>query len=813
MRTGQHSDEFYGLSVGVGLYGLSIIVGSVGTGLTIALETKNTDSDSHLSQRALYSFILFLAGLLFQAARISFQSQVSTQSPDIPRSPSVSKDVSPDDSEEKSPLTSSPLSSSRSADIALLEFKPTPIKDEKVPEIRPLDEDKRVTEEKPASPSPLVVSCTVRLPIQAIPSIRWRCLTFVRDLVPATWWAQSLTLFLHNALEESAASELLPYTALAGLFTGYLFNICLNPWQLCGISRWIEDHRNELVIPEYYIYPILLGFQTIRSYFLFRATTASFWTGYNVEELVTLITTKLLRQSSSTDKNILHELPVSTKAVLPRWSTTVLTSLSGAGLIGFSLLTVQQTAIGVDQMALRNSGAAWMASIGNYAFSYPLGIYLGRYLPRRYHKKALIAATYLLVPFASPNLTIPHYILLFGAGLCGGVANFILKDQYLSQLAQMQQRKQLTDVLLRDTPLFLQLLSQVSLPDDVLLQRSQQKQKNMTMIIKVAIAMGFFSSFYFFLESAMKDRPLGLIFTNLIFSLGNILVYLGSFHLLTRWAPSIYVSTPLPKLQQFFYHDSFSLIFLLKIAVILENRIELFTTIVGDTSSNALLLNAALYTPVACLAIVKAFVKRTQGHQPYIPRIADIQQLATALKSESLELYCKSGKTRLSCSYYLLKFMQENPPVLLNTRILSSNDSSLELENKTLIGDQEDKLQTNQQPTSKVSTPVASVNSPSWSPSLLWRPLSKNNQPESKQGRLSVTVAELYEEGSDKTQLTLEADFSSPYDQSYTRQRLDISLLFRAGDAAVRGPSVAGQFEMRLPENLSLSSTIDSFRF
>jgi hypothetical protein len=66
---------------------------------------------------------------------------------------------------------------------------------------------------------------------------------------------------------------------------------------------------------------------------------------------------------------------------------------------------------------MRNNDALWMACIGNYVLTYPFGIYLGHYLPRRYYEQALTVATYLLIPFASPGLTIPHYILLGGAGL------------------------------------------------------------------------------------------------------------------------------------------------------------------------------------------------------------------------------------------------------------------------------------------------------------------------------------------------------------------------------------------------------------
>ena len=100
--------------------------------------------------------------------------------------------------------------------------------------------------------------------------MRWRrCRSYIDlslNLVPGVWLTQSLLLFLQNALAESTASDLLPYTALTGLATGYLFRINIKLWQsgrLKKIRRWIENHRNELSVPEYAIYLILLAFKAV----------------------------------------------------------------------------------------------------------------------------------------------------------------------------------------------------------------------------------------------------------------------------------------------------------------------------------------------------------------------------------------------------------------------------------------------------------------------------------------------------------------------------------------------------------------------
>lgn len=783
-----------------GLYGLSLIVGLLGTGLTVALEVRESKDSSSLPDRALYTFILFIAGLLFQAARLSSQPQASAPSAEKLCTSHVNQAVSPNDLEEKSPLAS-PLFSSHSVVIPLMELKSTPAKKAKISEARFADNKEPAEEaEEPTSRSSSAMSHPAQLPVQS----RWSSsLTFVRDVTPITWWAQSLMLFMQNALEESAISQLLPYTTLTGLASGYLLRISLNPWQLCGIRRWIENHHNELLFPEYVVYVTLLKFQAIKAYFLF-ATTASFWTGYNVEEFTTLITAKLLQQSSSSNTSTLHEQPFVVQTVLPRLPTAMLTAFSGAVLTGLSLLVIQQPTDGVDQTALRNSGALWMASIGNYALTYPLGIYLGRYLPRRYHENALIAATYLLVPFASPDLTIPHYLLLSGAGLCGGVAHFIIKDRYLHQLAQMQQRQQLIDALLGDAQPFLQLLPQLSLPDDLLLRQAQQKKQKMTWILKISLIVYALSALPLILDSIITHQPKQLIFINLLFLFNVLSIYLGSFYLLPQQTPSVYTFTPLSQLKQFLYRDSFSLTFLFKIGVILYTKIRLLTATQNTSPFNALLFNLMIYILTTGYTVIKAFSKRTHGYQPYVPRTEDIQQLAAALKTEALEQRRQSGETRLSCSYHLLKFMQENSPPPLNIPALTGSDSSAE-----------DKVPLHPllNPEDKLQEPPSRLPSPSWSPRLLWQPLPKNNPPEMKDGLLPVPVAALYPEHSAEPQLTLEVDFNSPYDQSYTRQRLDIDFELCAADAAIRGPLVAEQFKLGLPQGLSLTPSIKSFSF
>ena len=217
-------------------------------------------------------------------------------------------------------------------------------------------------------------------------------------------------------------------------------------------------------------------------------------------------------------------------------------------------------------------------------------------------------------------------------------------------------------------------------------------------------------------------------------------------------------------------------------------------------------------------ALMKMLLKREQGYQPYVPRTEDIQQLAAALKPEALQRL-KSEASHLSCSYHLLKFMQENPPTLSRTRSFSGNQL-LPSENKTstdtLLSSQDDKLGSSQPGmASAESPPPTTITSPFWSPQLYWRPLQRNNPSQVVEDKLSlsVPVAVLGEENSAEAKLTLQANFNSLYDRSYTRKRLDISFELYAFDSAIRGSSVAGQFAVGLPKGLSLSPDITSFRF
>ena len=164
----------------------------------------------------------------------------------------------------------------------------------------------------------------------------------------------------------------------------------------------------------------------------------------------------------------------------------------------------------------------------------------------------LTAATYLLVPFANPNLTIPHYLLLAGAGLCGGMAHFILKDQYLCQLAKMEQHKKRIDTMLQENQSFSCVLSQLKLPEDLLLQQKQRKQRKMTLIAKLAYICALLSALYNGISAIIKNEPGGMVAMHLLFIVSDALIYAGGFHLLPLRTPLVYWRTPLPLPNSFF---------------------------------------------------------------------------------------------------------------------------------------------------------------------------------------------------------------------------------------------------------------------
>jgi hypothetical protein len=102
----------------------------------------------------------------------------------------------------------------------------------------------------------------------------------------------------------------------------------------------------------------------------------------------------------------------------------------------------------------------------------------------------------------------------------------------------------------------------------------------------------------------------------------------------------------------------------------------------------------------------------------------------------------------------------------------------------------------------------------SWSPRMEWKAVPKP-QPfaaVSSNAFPATTIATLNCGECHEDILTCEVGFDTE-DQIYTRKRFNTSFEETVLDAAIRGGTVAGQFELGLPAELSLVRGVNSFAF
>ncbi len=326
-----------------------------------------------------------------------------------------------------------------------------------------------------------------------------RILNIGQHLLPAIWSAEAFVLFIQTAIKEGKQAQAtnpisLHYTVLTGLSAGFLFSLSIKPWSLFGLRDWIAANRNGIfVILEIWM---LASIPTTYLYegTLFNVTTASFWTGYNLNELVK----QAIRWWFTPSLSPVHPIQGGDhKTTDISIRSAILSTLFGATLTATSVFILEELPDDVDQ--LRNWGALLFAVIGIYVLFYPLGDHLSTYIPRRFHNKITIICTYLLIPFASPNLTIPHYLLLIGAGICGGLAQSIMQTNYDEKIAFLYLKKiEIQEIIKNIPPEIANFLHQLDLSEDILLSQQRQKHRcakriiNTFSILYIIVALVYF---------------------------------------------------------------------------------------------------------------------------------------------------------------------------------------------------------------------------------------------------------------------------------------------------------------------------------
>ena len=775
------------------LYCLSLIIGFFATGLMLSSDARN---ENDVPGRAIYAFIFFIAAMLFDAGRIAKTSAAAVLD-DVPGlepadSPNEVKENTEEEEEKAEISTESP------APVEFQELKElNHAQSASVIEMKELKsnsrEEKRVDDDSISRAS----SQAAHVSLSRSPTYLQRAIATGRELMPAVWAAQAFSLFMQNAVEEPA-NGLMPYTTLTGLAAGYAFHVSIKPWRLWGIRNWIFNNRNGFTVPEFIAIVSLLDFSENFVSLILSVTTAAFWTGYNTNDLSTgIFTTLFSRSIRSKLFQEEHNLTVEDVSFFPSIRRSLITVMSGASFMITSIMLLLN--VREDSEGALNFGVQLLASIGGYLLTYPLGIYSSHYIPTRYRKNLLTICTYFLVPFAAPGLTIPHYMLLTGAGLCGGVAHSIISHRYYQQLARMEKSHREIEQLIKVFPQFFTVTRHLMLPADPLLQQEKTKHAKIKAIVNLFLIAYVLNDIFGVIAS---EETLKIEDTFSMFYIFNIFLSLN--YLFPRFMPSVYRLQPLSNRLRFFYLDSFTLSFLTKVMVLLSySALRTIWSHHGSFLDSKSLNSAQFYVSALfflpdLFAIKAGFKRFFGGFIPYVPRSKQIDQLKVLQAPEKLKDHITAGNQTIRLSYHLFKFMQENCQNSITIVPTSDNNANSQPPEPIFLREaKSDDSQRCRHP---------------WSSRMQWQavPVVQPFSAPDPQALPSTAIATLHCGECQENILTCELGFDEE-DRTYTRQRFNINFEFRLADAAIRGGTVASQFALGLPQGLSLSKDVTSF--
>ena len=765
--------------IGKIFYVFSGIIGVLGTYLT--LRSLNSD-DTDMSDNVAYALLLMLAGALWESAKVSH---------------SLEEDKASDLEEIKEECKQSLVT----------------------PETKCLDDEIKASQIEPDNtPLPLIIELketveddrksTSHAKINAIPrsfSRYQRLLRIGHDLVPATWFTQAFFLFIRNAIQESVGSYLFPYTTVIGLVSGYLFRLSIRPWHLGGLSNWIERDQKALTFVEIILLMDLPYFPfPAKTNILFYATTAAFWTGYSLNDLTSMITNKIFgtKINHKDAKKLTPEEPF---ALSTQRRTDLLICVSGGGLISSSIILLKFMA--EDASGWRNTLAQLLGAAGCYTITYPLGVFLGRQIPRRYHSGILALSTYLLVPFAAPELSIMHYLMMMGGGLCGGICHQIIHTRYQNKYTDMQLRLAEIRQSVIHFPAILRQLLDLPLPPDQLLLNKRRQHIIAKLLINLTLLI--IPILHLTTGSLWKHYS-----TNIVAFIGAIssLIAINWLLPLPKWN-SIYNINKPPRFLRFLYLDSFTLVFAYRITGFLFNK-TLFNASNQyrgfDGLNSADIFCVTMGHIIPYLFLIKAAYKRAFGGlSPYVPSSEDIVKLTILVKSEQLMQQIKSTTNTiqlLELNYHLLQFMKKNSQAIF------------EDEMKSLASTMSDGQVTH------CKEQKANMSDPLNRPLACLHPLSRlrffsipqnslSGEPKNRNEVLSsLPLADLKCQDCQQKFFSIRTGFSKK-DREFTDKRFDISFELRAADASIRGFGVAHQFQFTLPETLNLVKGVKNFSF
>ncbi len=593
-------------------------------------------------------------------------------------------------------------------------------------------------------------------------------------------------MFVRNAIHESSHSVLLPYTTLIGIATGQLCHIALKPWRLRGFRDWLFANRNLLVGHEviaFIFLPPVIG----RDLSVYYFSLSAFWSGFNFNEGTFFITKKLFEADSkitTTDESTTNpDHHIEALAVHRRMN--LLTAAAG-GLLTGTAITLLQLAPN-DSNGFRNIFSEFLGAVGCYLLTYPLGNYLGHKIPSRYHDPVLEVCTYLLIPLASPDLSILHFLAMTGGGVCGGICHYIIQRRHQKILTVMRSR--LTDIkkLMTAFPTLTQQLLALPLPEDQLLLGL--RNKNLKIRIASRLTQLFLLLATVATQSLWKDYPI-----NISLAVGAVLLPIIVDWVLPKYSPSIYDSHEISPLSRFFYLDSFSQTYITKVIVFicLQNSYDAqgHFLILQKNRPASVIFSANLQCLMFWFFSIKIGYKKFHGgYAPYFPSDREIMKLALIAQPEQPHphqdnLIITPLKPSIILNYHLLQFMKKNMP--RNTENTENHLISQEpLEHKS---------------DEPCRHPLEHL-------SLFAIPRHSATQVK----ELSVIpLADVRCLNCQKDFMQINTEFSER-SRKFMERCFDITLETTFGNAVVRGNAIAHQFAFGLPPGLSLTTGVKSF--
>lgn len=753
-------------------YLLSFTIGIIGTYFTLRSQTME---DTDMPSNVLYSLTLMSAGLLLDAARVG-----ESDAPVVPLLNSINDDLM--DKKSDSVIM---LDLKQQDDNQLLSPIPNHSKIDQISSLNDSNCDAKEDAKEISIARPASLEA-----IQSKGSRRWFMIGM--QIFSVSWFGQAFSLFIRNAIVESSGSYLLPYTTLIGLMTGHLFHVCLKPARLWGIRDWLFANRNFLTSYEvmaFIFLPPIIG-RDLSTYYY---TTAAFWNGFNLNDGTSSITKRLFRknlQVIETDEKQIDQENQPDITFLRR-RTGLLITLSGGVLTSASILLLR-SATNINN-SFRNIFAMFLGAIGCYLLTYPLGVYLGHKIPPRYYKNVLETCTYLLIPLASPDLSILHFFGMVGGGLCGGISYYIIKSHYRNTLMVMRHRLNDIEKLTAGFPNVIKQLLELPFPEDQTLLSARKNNFKIRLTSRLI--------YLIMLTTALATQSLWKNYqiNTTAIACALILPIIVDF-LLPKYSPSIYNIDEMSRPSRLFYLDSFSLMYLIKVAAFIglqgtyDDHGNLLT--LQKVKPPVAIFSANLvYIAVCVFASQLGYRKYHGGYVPYFPSDEEIRKLSLLAQPKELKQHYSKDTIEhknqpISLNYHLLQFMKDNMKIKLaaEDKVSSSNDPE-HVEEKS--------------------------SAENFCPHFLQRlslfaipkPLSISSNQNGELSSFPVATFHCQDCKEDFAQIDVEFSIRS---KRYTEKRFDVNFYTTFADAVVRGNAVARQFTFGLPAGLSLIDGVKS---